>query len=226
MGVDTVKLSYPAQLGSSGYQDLRNLRSGWNRDRHYGTVGPVWFTGFVHDDGTKVTVKGVGNEARILWEQSVPKFLGICGPSEPDDVRLVDRHLRRLLPGLGLPDIRRCDVTVDVYDPRRALLSGAMGWKPHARARYWQDVVTDKYEDCNTVFLHNKTRGVRVYDKYRECEQEWARDLSRVEYQVRGAWLEKLGLDRLNNDFARNADTAIAPLVNELCMRSGIDWRP
>lgn len=232
MGVDTVKLSYPlskltdqptsyidcqpwqyvrVRRNDGTYSDWREY-GGWAVGNNYGTTGPVWWTERVHADGTRVIIKGVGKEGTLLWEQSVPKFLGICGAAHPDDVRVVDRHIRRLLPGLPVPNVRRCDVTEDIEDEDGSLRRAALGWNPHARSRY----VQARYAEDETVWQHNKTRGVRVYDKFAESGEEWAYGLTRVEYQIRGAWLERLGLDRLNVDFAKNCQNAIMPLVAEL----------
>lgn len=233
MGVDTVKLVYDvSNIGGSsilrdsvrfklrdwecvpGKQLVTADRFEWER-RHYGTLGPVWWASYRHLDGTDVTLKGCGKETFLIWEQSVPKYLGICGPSEPDDVRQVDMHLRRLVPTLLKPTLRRVDVTADFYDPEGKLRVAAIGWKPHARARYVQAV----YQENETVWLHNKTRGVRVYDNYAEKQQMWAFGQTRVEYQIRGAWAEKLDLDELHPEFASCCDRALAPVTAGLLAR-------
>jgi len=224
MGVDTVKLSYSLQSTKKGWEWVNELGTGWRRGKNYGTMGPLWWTERVHDDGTRVVVKGIGADAHLLWEGSVPKYLGLMGAAQPDDVRLIDRHLRRIvMPDLPAPYIRRLDLTVDVHDPKAELLDAARDWKPHARARYVEACYLNPADGGRTVWQHNKTRGVRVYEKFPESGfQEWARDLTRVEYQVRGEWCEKLGLDRLYRDLGRNVDDAIRPLVAELEMRAGL----
>lgn len=224
MGVDTVKLSYPLQSTKQGWEWVNELGTGWSRGKNYGTMGPLWWTERVHEDGTRVVVKGIGADAHLLWEGSVPKFLGLIGPAEPEYVRLVDRHLRTIvMSDLPAPWIRRCDLTEDRLDPDGLLRAAARDWKPHSRARYTESEHHDPTTGGHTVWQHNKSRGVRVYDKYRESGlAPWALDLSRVEYQVRGAWCEKLGIDRLYMDFGRNCNAAIAPLVAELEMRAGL----
>lgn len=216
MGVDTVKLSYDLEKTVWGTQAFLHQPpddEGWRPGKNYGSKGPLWWTERIHADGTRVVVKGVGPAGTLLWEQSVPKYLGLCGPAEPDDVRLIDRHLRKLVGySLPAPSIRRCDVTHDCLDPDGLLRIAALGWNPHSRSRYTQA----RYAQDETVWQHNKTRGVRVYDKFAESGEEWARGITRVEYQVRGAWLEKMGLDRLYTDFARNCEHVIMPLVAEL----------
>jgi hypothetical protein len=178
-------------------------------------MGVSWWCERIHEDGTLVRVKGVGEDAYLLWEGSVPKFLGVAGAADPDLVRMVDRHVRRVADGaLPLPDLRRCDVTADFRDPDRLLLSAALAWNPHARSRYVQAVYNDE-----TVWQHNKTRGVRVYDKFAECGEAWAAGVSRVEYQIRGDWLQRYGLDRLYEDFGRSADLALRPVVSDLLGR-------
>lgn len=233
MGVDTVKLVYDvSHIGGArclesvrtfrerdltsvpGFRVVEGVHPGWS-SKHYGTLGPTWWRSWSHEDKTVVTLKGCGKQTYLIWEQSVPKFLGVLGPSEPDDVRLVDRHLRRLVPALGTPRLRRVDVTQDFVDPGGKLRIAAIGWNPHARSRYVQSV----YQDNETVWQHNKTRGVRVYDKYAEDGHEWARDLTRVEYQIRGDWLEKLDLDELHRDFGDCCDRALTPVVNGLLAR-------
>jgi len=160
-------------------------------------------------------VKGIGHDAHLLWEGSVPKFLGIQGAAPPEAAFATDRALQRLVPGLPHPSIRRCDLTHDVVDPDGAWRDAARGWNPHARSRYVEAV----YNDGETVWQHNKTRGVRVYDKFAECGEDWAVGLTRVEYQVRGDWLGKLGLDRLYEDFDLNVKRALGPVVTDLMFR-------
>lgn len=238
MGVDTVKLSYPLQDTVPGWKWVQEARKsegiidrrsgvvvlgandGWRPGKHYGTAGPMWYCERVHEDGTKVVIKGVGADAYMLWEGSVPKYLGLCGPAEPDDVRFVDAHLRRIGPfGLPRPTLRRVDVTADVDDPYGLYREAAKDWNPHERSRYTQSIHDDRSTMGHTVWQHNKTRGVRVYDKFHESGEEWARDLTRIEYQIRGEWCEKLGLNRLYQDFASNAGRALRPLVADL------EWR-
>jgi hypothetical protein len=221
MGVDTVKLSYPLKRSEYGWRWVdESLRRGWSRTKKFGTMGVSWWCERVHEDGTLVRVKGVGEDAYLLWEGSVPKFLGVAGAADPDLVRMVDRHVRRVTDGaLPLPDLRRCDVTSDFRDPDRLLLDAALGWNPHARSRYSQGVHDDRGTGGHTVFQHNKTRGVRVYDKGSESGEAWALGVSRIEYQIRGDWLQRYGLDRLYEDFGSSADRAIAPVVADLLQR-------
>lgn len=220
MGVDTVKLSYPLDDTVPGWQWVQDLEGGWSRGRSYGTMGPLWWTERTHEDGTRVVVKGIGADAHLLWEGSVPKYLGICGPAHPDDVRVIDNHLRKIGPrGLPKPWLRRVDVTHDEHDPEGLLRQAALNWNPHSRSRYTQGEYHDPSTGGHTVWQHNKSRGVRVYDKFAEAAEPWAFGLTRVEYQIRADWCGKLGLDRLYEDFARNCDAALDPLVAELMMR-------
>lgn len=138
-------------------------------------------------------------------------------------VPLVDKHLREItgIFDLPRPDVRRFDVTEDVHDPDRAILEAAKGWNPHSRSRYKQSEHSEIGGPTQTVWQHNKTRGVRVYNKHDECGEDWAVDLTRIEYQVRGDWLERMGLNRLTMSLGENADRAILPLVAELEMRAG-----
>lgn len=223
MGVDTVKLSYPLDFTIQGYTWVQScLVGGQWRAGKYGTVGPVWWCERLHLDGTRVVVKGIGSDAHLLWEASVPKFLGIEGACDASLVPLVDRHLREVTAIFDLPQpaIRRFDVTYDVDDPDRAVLEAAKGWNPHKRSRYKESQHGPIGGLTETVWQHNKTRGVRVYRKFDECGEDWAVDLTRVEYQVRGDWLAKMGLDRLSRSLGENADRAILPLVAELEYRS------
>lgn len=170
---------------------------------------------------------GDGDRVAVLWEGSVPKLLDIDGPAEPDQVFEVDRLLRVMLPGLGTPTLRRVDVTADFFDPAGQLREAAIGWNPHARSRY----VQGRYQDDETVWQHNKSRGVRVYDNFAEklkdvkkrdlppCRALWAAGMTRVEYQIGGDWVNRYGLDRLYRDFARNADRALQPVVSDLLAR-------
>lgn len=217
MGVDTVKLSYDLRAASPRaswwlHHPEGAPTGGWSRGRHYGSVGPVNWWAVEHPEGIKLTVKQCGREAFALFEASVPKTLGVCGPSDPQHVALVDRWIRELAPGLPNPAIRRLDLTHDEYDPDGVLRRAALGWKPHARARY----VQAEYQDGETVWLHNKSRGVRVYDKFEESKESWALDLTRIEYQVRGDWCGKLGFDRIHDRLPEYVDRALSPLVSDL----------
>lgn len=249
MGVDTCKLTYtvpwsaPMPLRKRDTYDLsRRLlplsdalssEFGWSATGQYGSVGPVQYQRYelrrevCTFDGKRwregackpleVVVKGVGSTRTLIWEGSVPKYLGIEGACEAECINLVDRHIRmqttRLLPA---PTIRRLDVTCDCVDLDGVLRAAALGWNPHERSRY----VQARYQDDETVWQHNKSRGVRVYDKFAECGEEWARGITRVEYQVRGDWCKRLGLDRLYWDLGRNAEAAIEPLVTDLWLRA------
>lgn len=241
MGVDTVKLSYDllrwldgstvrncpryydlhSELTSCpGVEELKDGRQGvcnWSLLKH------------VPSD-LKFTLKVVNNgPAVLLWEGSVPKTVGLSGVAHPDMVRVLDRHIRSFEPFkyLPAPNIRRLDATVDLMDPDGRLRSAALGWQPHSRARY---VITEHFNPANggqTVFLHNKSRGIRVYDAFAEHKRaEWARDRSRLEYQLRGDWPMKLGVNRLNRDFDANVAAAVLPLAAELCHLAGVDFDP
>jgi len=233
IGIDTVKLSYPVPvMAADEHGHERSLVSrlhrleGWKRGK-WGSVGPCTWTEWVHDDGLRVVDKGVGEGRYILWESSVPKFLGMAGVAAPADVALVDRYVRSLLSGLHLAPavLRRVDVTQDFHDPTHCLLRAADGWvPPHPRARYTQAVHTDPATGGRTVWLHNKSRGVRVYDKYAECGEEWARDHVRVEYQIRSDWVAKYGLDRITRDFAACCERSLAPAVESLAKQTARSW--
>jgi hypothetical protein len=212
-GIDTAKLSYKLSGRWWDYAD----QDGFRKTKNYGTKGMLWWSERIHDDGTRLVVKGIGTDAYALWEASVPKYLGLISTADPADLRLVDQHIRSLASNARLPapNIRRLDLTEDLFDPDGALRAAAIGWNPHARSRY----VQARYQDDETVWQHNKSRGVRVYDKYQECQQEWARDLTRIEYQVRGDWCQKLGVDRLYRDFETMAQRALDPVVLDLQRR-------
>lgn len=214
-GVDTVKLVWPIGKWEPGaYED------GWGK-RKGGTLGPVWWSRREHESGLDVTFKGCGADTYAIWEGSVPKALCLAGPASGDDVRVVQDAVRGLLNNVdGTPALRRVDLTHDAHDPERLLLDAALGWNPHARSRY-VEATYDDGKSGRTVWLHNKTRGVRVYDKERECGEPWAADVVRVEYQVRGRWLGKYGLDVLDDGFTARADAVLSPLVQELTRRVG-----
>lgn len=218
MGIDTVKLSYPG-FGRFWRSMPEN---GWERTGDYGTTGPVWWARYRNEDGvTECTVKGVGDNTRLLWEGSVPKYLGVQGPADAQCLRLVDRHIRGLMDScgtrLGIADIRRIDTTEDLHDPDGLIRRAALGWNPHARSRYVQAV----YQDNETVWQHNKTRGVRVYDKHKESGEPWAAGLTRVEYQIRGDWVDRYGLLRVDSVDDDGLARTIAPLVADLRNRAG-----
>lgn len=234
VGVDTVKLSYPMGSGSrfnsllSQCSDVqtgaREYRFGEFRSRPLdcGSTGAVQWRVWRHPElRAAIVEKGVpGSSATLVYEGSVPKELGVSGAAPGGCVEILDTELRRLFRESGLRYlqrgvVRRCDLTHDEPDPERDLLKAALGWMPHPRSRYVQSVHDDRSSQGHTVFQHNKTRGVRVYDKFHECGEEWARDLTRVEYQVRGAWLEKYGI-ALGCDWDRLEGRVLAPLVADL----------
>lgn len=223
MGVDTVKLAYDLRplcdVDDSGWGDTSDLAfsgSGWEMGKRYGSTGPVRWQEWINEgEGIRVTVKGTRGRPTLLWEGSVPKLLGICGAAPADSVRIVDRFLRGALPRIGNPRVRRLDLTHDVEDWDGCVALAAIGWNPHARSRYVQAV----YQDGETVFLHNKSRGVRVYDKFAECGEPWAEGLTRIEYQMRGDWVGKTGCGHLHGRFAEFADRALEPLVSDLMSR-------
>lgn len=218
MGVDTVKLSYdlrPVQYSGDGGAAWL-FRHGWEHTKRYGSSGPVHWHEWKHSgEGLKIITKGVTSATSMLWEGSLPKAMGIVGPADPDCVQLLDRWIRRAVPNIGNPAIRRIDLTHDVYDPEGAWRKAAVGWNPHARSRYVQAV----YQDGETVWQHNKSRGVRVYDKFEESGEPWAIGQTRVEYQVRHGWPEKLGLGKIHSRFAEYCDAALNPIVSDLCGR-------
>lgn len=234
MGVDTVKLSYrfgdvDRAFSCGPFVCTRRGRStpwrhfsqgGWTKTGKRGTVGPVWYQEYFHEFfDLRVVVKGCSDQVYLLWEGSVPKHLGVLGACHPDMVRLVDEQLRSCWPRLGRPVITRCDVTEDFHDPDKSLLTAAVDWNPHERSRYTQSIHEDRASGGVTVWQHNKTRGVRVYDKGAESGEQWAEGLVRVEYQVRGDWLGRYGLDRLYSDFARNCGRALGPVTESLLQR-------
>lgn len=225
MGVDTVKLAYDLRpLCDSldcGWGDTSALAdgcSGWNMGKRYGSTGPVHWQEWVNEDnGLRVTVKGVRGRPTMLWEGSLPKLLGVAGVVEPETVRILDRYLRGLVPGIGQPRVRRLDLTHDVLDFNGSVRRAALGWNPHARSRY----VQADYQGGQTVWQHNKSRGVRVYDKYEECGESWAMGLTRIEYQMRGDWCGKVGCGHLHSRFGEYARAALEPLVLSLLERVG-----
>ena len=241
MGVDTVKLSYDfsaldSDFDTAPYACVRRgrcspwrnkfARGGWAKGKRCGTAGPVWFQEWVHEcHGLSVVVKGSGRSVSLLWEGSVPKHFGIQGAAPVEAVFLLDRKLRSCFPRLGRPSIIRFDVTEDVFDPMGVVRAAAKGWMPHARSRYVESIHRQPGGADETVWQHNKTRGIRVYDKFAEDGEDWAIGLTRVEYQVRGEWLGRYGLDRLYRDLDRNADLAIRPLVSDLYARVN-RWEP
>lgn len=210
VGVDTVKLVYDVR--SYGHVLLDRGGEAWKR-KEYGTVGPVWWQRREHPDGTVLTLKGCGKECYAIFEGSVPKYLGIVGPADPDDCRVVDRHLRRLVPVLPRAVVRRVDVTEDVYDPTGIYREAARGWNPHPRSRYTEAV----YAGGETVWQHNKCRGVRVYDKFAESGESWAEGITRIEYQIRGDWVGRYGLASLTPEkFVAGCECALRPVVDML----------
>lgn len=234
MGIDTLKLAYDlravADPYDSGWGDTsvlcegllsrRGLKgvsaTGWKLGNRYGSTGPVRWHEWIHaDEGVRVTVKGVAGRPTMLWEGSVPKFLGVQGVAEPETARIVDRFLRSLVPGLGQPRVRRLDVTQDLVDWDGVIRRSAKGWNPHARSRY----VQADYQDGETFFLFNKSRAVRVYDKFAEDGEPWAEGLTRVEYQMHGDWCGKMGCGHLHSRFCDHARLALEPLVSDLLAR-------
>jgi len=237
VGVDTVRLSYSFGTGER-WSDLvsRGVDSegraieqvgGFSSRRHdSGSVGPVWWRTYAHDGlRNSFTIKGVrGSSVVGLYEGSVPKELGVCGAAPADCVDVLDTYLRGLLREAGLlyvhrGAVRRCDLTFDASDPDGLLRLAALGWNPHKRSRYTQAVHDDRATEGHTVFQHNKTRGVRVYDKFHECGEDWAKDLTRIEYQVRGDWLEKYGI-AVGCDWDAVERSYLGPLVADLTGRA------
>lgn len=225
MGVDTVKLSYRGCDFTWPLMRHLDESMGWGFTGKHGSVGPVRWAEYRHEDGTTLRTKGIAGDPVVLWEGSLPKYLGVCGAAEAALVRVLDRHLRSLLGPAGrvpAPTIRRLDLTHDELDPDGLLLDAAVGWNPHARSRYVQADYLNPADGGRTVWQHNKTRGVRVYDKCAESGQEWARDVTRIEYQVRGSWLEKYGLDRIYEDLPDLCDRVLSPVVSDLRSRAGM----
>lgn len=219
MGVDTVKLSYPVEGRYWTY-----ALPGWAPTGDRGTTGPVWWRRDRNDDlGIEVTWKGVGDHPRLLFEASVSRVLGLCGPAPVECISAIDGAIRRSFSEggayLGVADVLRLDVTEDVYDPQHKLLYAALDWTPHERARYVQSQYHEKGE-FHTVRQMNKTRGVRVYDKYAECGEQWAIGMTRVEYQIRGDWVDRYGLKRVAGIREADCDRVIAPLVDDLKRRA------
>ena len=223
MGVDTVKLAYDLRplcdAYDSGWGDTSALAdgaSGWSVGKRYGSTGPVRWQEWINDaEGLRVTVKGVRGRPTMLWEGSLPKALGVAGVVEPETVRIWDRYLRELLPYIGQPRIRRLDLTHDVEDFDGSVRQAAVGWNPHARSRYVEAV----YQSGETVWQHNKSRGVRVYDKFEESQELWAMGLTRIEYQMRGDWCGKVGCGHLHSRFGDYARAALDPVVESLLSR-------
>lgn len=251
-GIDTVKLSFALGSGALWTDNVYPMRTSdgkrgyangafWSGEYAGGVKGPVRYRHWTHPElRSGLTIKGVpGSSVVALWEGSVPKELGVSGVASPDLVGLLERHIRSLITRetgmrmVPLGSVRRCDITCDEYDPDGLLRLAAVGWKPHERARYVQSVHDDRTYEGHTVFQHNKTRGVRVYDNYHEklmqaikerrdpAEAEWARDTTRIEYQVRGDWLKKYGLDRVD-EIGKNYRSVIEPLVVDLKSRAAL----
>lgn len=240
MGVDTVVFSYdlhkfidgPRRGGSLWVDDVvQELETVQCKPTKDGRQGVCHWVRMKHDTlDSEFTIKCVHNgPAVLMWEGSVQKLLALKGEVPAECVRVADRWIRQQpeLRHLPAPDIRRVDLCADVEDHHGDLREAMKGWRPHARARYVEAEYVDPSTGGHTVWLHNKSRGVRAYDKFAETgRQEWAYGLTRIEYQVRHGWIEKLGLGRLYKDFASNCDAALAPLVQELCQRAGKEWRP
>lgn len=213
-GIDTVKLVAPMVEGRSRSIHLNPHLEPLPRGKGTGRKGPVWWNSYrVPDLNTTVTVKGCGAaSAYLLWEGSVPKILGLAGVAQASDVLAWEQSLAEVLPAFHSAHRSRVDVTADVTDPDAVVRACALGWKPHERARYVQAV----YQGLETVWLHNKTRGVRLYDKYAECGQPWAEGMTRVEYQIRGDWVKRHGLATSTDTLEVNASLAIMPLLMDL----------
>jgi len=192
-------------------------------------MGPVRYRSWSHPGlRVPITLKGVpGSSVALVYEGSVPKELGVYGAASGDCIDILDTYIRGLLRDAGLRyvprgRVRRLDLTCDELDPDGELRHAALGWMPHERSRYVQSVHDDRTSTGHTVFQHNKTRGVRVYDKYHECKEPWALDLTRIEYQVRGLWLEKYGI-QLGCDWDDLEERVLVPLVADLKERAGQD---
>lgn len=217
VGIDTVKLLSPLPFAARLHlnEALSVVKNG------NGRKGVVWWQSYdVPELGTRLVAKGVGaSSGFLIWEGSVPKVLGSEGVCAAEDVRPWVGALQDATGGLFDASTAYCgrvDCTRDVYDPDGDYRRAAVGWKPHDRARYVQAV----YQGLETVWLHNKTRGVRVYDKHAEDGREWSEGLTRIEYQVRGDWVAKLGLrSPLSDVFAGNVAAAVQPVVDDLAGR-------
>jgi len=215
VGIDTVTLSYPVYMTRS-----QHLRPGEDFvfTGKYGSLGPVRWSRWRHESGIELTMKGVpGRNTSAIFDGSVGKQLGLVGAAGLDELKLLDVWIREVLQHdlVKTPRVNRLDVCADIPDPDGALRRAAVGWRPHARARYVESVIND----CETVWLHNKSRGVRVYDKFLECGHEWARELTRVEYQIRGQALEAAGFDKIANLADSSLAREIEPLVADLTRR-------
>lgn len=213
-GFDTVKVIAPVKRSGSWF-----LHRHLVPNRMYGSKGPVWYRGYdVPDLETSVVVKGVGSQAYIMWEGSVPKSLGLPGVATASDVLAWEQTLVESIPELEGYYRTRVDVTEDLAD-EHGLLRGvaATGWMPpHERARYVRAI----YQECETIFFHNKTRGVRVYDKNAECGHPWSVGITRVEYQIRGEWVKALRLRDAKESLGVSGRCAIEPVVTSLVDRA------
>jgi len=213
VGFDTIKILARAQ-----YQGSFHHHPALRPNKVSGSKGKVWYRGYdVPDLGTSITVKGIGQAAPfVMWEGSVPKILGLQGVASDADVLAWEDTLRSYLSFFDGSYRGRVDVTCDLDDPDGILRQAAKGWKPHDRARYVEAV----YQGGETVWIHNKRRGVRVYDKFAECGFDWARGKSRVEYQIRGDWVQRLGLRDSRVHLGHNARESVLPLVSDLVGRA------
>jgi len=213
IGFDTVKVLARAENQGSFHHNAA-LRP--NKIR--GSKGCVWYRGYdVPDLDTSIMIKGVGGSAPfVMWEGSVPKTLGLQGVASAADVLTWEDALRGVLPVFEGSYRGRVDVTCDLDDPDGILRRAAIGWKPHDRSRYVEAV----YQGGETVWLHNKRRGVRVYDKFAESGFDWSRGKSRLEYQVRGDWVQRLGLRDARLHLADNGRASVLPLVSSLAERA------
>lgn len=217
--VDTVTLSYPVYMTRS-----EHLRPGddFTFTGKFGSKGLVRWSRWRHDSGIELTMKGIpGHSTVAIFDGSVDKALGLCGSAGLDELVLLDRWIRSTVRHelVRAPSIRRLDLCADLFDPDGDLRRAAIDWQPHARARYVQNVINDG----QTVWLRNQSRCIRVYAKFDECGQEWARDLTRVEYQMRGYSLNKAGFDRVARLRETDLAAEIAPLVADLRQRVSVE---
>lgn len=218
ISADTVKVLFPIE-----YRSGRGLGSGWEPDGKSGLSNQVWWSSYRHKtEGLHMTLKGCGHDAWAVWEGSVPKATGsaICRGSEIGDwIRYLADACSHGEASRGLPYLGRVDACVDTLDPERDLLRAAVGWKPHARTKYTEAV----YQGGQTVMLWNKRRAVRVYDKEIESQDPRFRDLVRLEYQLRSAWVKKTGLAVIGRSWDDHLDGAIAPIYEALRSRAGME---
>jgi len=185
-GVDTLQIVVEVPWG----WDEVTHENGLELTKKHGSHGAMWWREFRGVNDERFVYKGCSPYSGwLVWEGSAPKALGLERPADSGDIGRLLRTLADSYAGFGMPRFSRVDLVSDSLDPDRQLLDLAVGWRPHARSRYVEAV----YQGGQTVFLHNKSRGIRIYDKHEESGSEAYRDVVRVEYQLRRRWAERLG---------------------------------